>query len=88
MAIIMVPGNTPGIQIEEVYETVGHRAVNCPQIKFENVRVPTENLIGKPGDGVEIALPIVCLDRRIDRCGLRGSYATSIRDCYQLRTQR
>lgn len=55
MAIIMVPGNTPGIQIEEVYETVGHRAVNCPRIKFENVRVPTENLIGKPGDGVEIA---------------------------------
>ena len=55
MAVLMVPGNSPGITIEEVFETVGHRAVNCPRVKFENVRVRADNLIGRPGDGVEIA---------------------------------
>jgi nitroalkane oxidase len=55
MALIFVPGTAPGIKIVDVYETVGHRAVNCPRIHFENVRVPADNLIGKPGDGVEMA---------------------------------
>lgn len=32
-------------------ETIGHTAVSGPLIKFNKLRVPKENILGKPGDG-------------------------------------
>jgi nitroalkane oxidase len=52
LAIIMVPGNTPGIEIAGILDTVGHRATISPRIHFNNVRVPASNIVGKPGDGI------------------------------------
>lgn len=54
MAVIMVPGNTPGIEIVGWHDMPGHRAVDSPIIHFNDVRVPAENLLGEPGDGVEL----------------------------------
>ena len=31
---------------------IGHRAVISPRLDFTDVRVPAENILGKPGDGV------------------------------------
>jgi alkylation response protein AidB-like acyl-CoA dehydrogenase len=52
LAIIVVPGNTPGIEIAGILDTIGHRAVISPRIHFNEVRVPAGNMIGRPGDGV------------------------------------
>lgn len=52
LAIIMVPGGTPGIEIVGILDTVGHRATISPRIHFNNVRVPAANIVGKPGDGI------------------------------------
>jgi alkylation response protein AidB-like acyl-CoA dehydrogenase len=49
----MVPGDTPGIKVVDVYDKLGSRAIVTPRVHFENVRVPRENIIGKPGDGVQ-----------------------------------
>lgn len=54
LAVIVVPGSAAGITVEGVLDTVGHRAANSPRIHFENVRVPVDNIIGKPGDGIGI----------------------------------
>lgn len=54
LAVIMVPGNLPGVQVTGILDTAGHRATISPRMKFENVRVPAENIIGKPGDGIKI----------------------------------
>ncbi|MBB4425415.1 alkylation response protein AidB-like acyl-CoA dehydrogenase [Bradyrhizobium sp. CIR48] len=54
LAVIMVPGNAPGVQVTGLLDTSGHRASISPRMKFENVRVPAGNIIGKPGDGIEI----------------------------------
>ncbi|WP_061028126.1 acyl-CoA dehydrogenase [Bradyrhizobium sp. CCH5-F6] len=54
LAVIMVPGNTPGVKMTGVLDTIGHRATISPRMKFENVRVPASNIIGKPGDGLKI----------------------------------
>jgi len=51
LAVIMVPGNAPGVNVTGLLDTVGHRATISPRMKFENVRVPANNIIGKPGDG-------------------------------------
>lgn len=54
LAIIMVPGATPGIEIKGHHDMPGHRAVDSPIIDFTDVRVPAENILGKPGDGIEL----------------------------------
>lgn len=54
LSVIMVPGNTPGISVGEVYDKVGQRAVVAPRVHFDDVRVPRENIIGQPGDGVQM----------------------------------
>lgn len=52
LAVIMVPGHAPGIEIAGILDTVGHRATISPRIHFNNVRVPASNIVGKPGDGI------------------------------------
>ena len=32
-------------------DTIGHTAVSGPRIRFNNLRVPKSNILGKPGDG-------------------------------------
>lgn len=54
LAVIMVPGDTPGIRVTGLLDTIGHRATISPRISFENVRVPVSNILGKPGDGIKI----------------------------------
>lgn len=53
-AVIVVPGNSAGIKVESYIDTMGHRATVSPRITFTNVRVPAENIIGAPGDALEI----------------------------------
>ncbi len=54
LAVIMVPGATPGIEIKGHHDMPGHRAVDSPIIHFNDVRVPVENILGQPGDGIAI----------------------------------
>jgi len=51
LAVIAVPGDTPGIEVVGVYDKVGHRGVVTPAVNFTDVRVPCDNIIGSPGDG-------------------------------------
>ena len=50
LALIVVPGATPGVSVSGYLDTAGHRATVSPVMEFNNVRVPVRNLIGKPGD--------------------------------------
>jgi nitroalkane oxidase len=49
LAVIAVPGDSPGISVADVYDKLGHRGVVTPRIHFDHVRVPVANLIGQPG---------------------------------------
>ncbi|TAM10527.1 MAG: acyl-CoA dehydrogenase [Nevskiaceae bacterium] len=53
-AIIMVPGDAEGIEVTGYIDTLGHRATCSPHIAFNEVRVPVENLVGRPGQGTAI----------------------------------
>lgn len=46
----IVPTNTPGFEIVRDVETMGGRH-NHPEIKYTNVRVPRENMLGERGGG-------------------------------------
>jgi alkylation response protein AidB-like acyl-CoA dehydrogenase len=54
LAVIVVEKGTPGVEITGIIDTVGHRATISPRVEFTDVRVPAGNIIGRPGDGMEI----------------------------------
>jgi alkylation response protein AidB-like acyl-CoA dehydrogenase len=54
LAVIVVPGSAPGVQVVGYLDTAGHRAVASPRVHFHDVRVPAGNILGNPGDGQAI----------------------------------
>ncbi len=56
MSAFIVPSNTPGITVGKEEDKMGHRASNTAELFFEDVKVPSENLIAKEGMGFIIAM--------------------------------
>lgn len=57
-SMILVPTNTPGLQFIRNISIMGHPGsgwMSHSEIRFENVRVPVENLIGTEGSGFQLA---------------------------------
>ncbi|MCK2036588.1 acyl-CoA/acyl-ACP dehydrogenase [Microbacterium sp. SSW1-49] len=54
LAIIVVEKGTPGVVITGMIDTFGHVATNSPVVEFRDVRVPLSNMIGEPGDGLQL----------------------------------
>ena len=58
MSQIVVPADTPGVEIVRPIPTLGHAGrgwtTHC-EVRYTNVRVPVENTLGEPGDGFRIA---------------------------------
>jgi acyl-CoA dehydrogenase len=52
---ILVPTDTPGYEIVRVVPTMGHTGGNHCEVRYRNVRVPRENLLGERGQGFRIA---------------------------------
>lgn len=50
LSLILVPKDLPGISMVRL-PTVARRATGTNQVFFQDVRVPTENLLGDEGDG-------------------------------------
>ncbi|MEV4688408.1 acyl-CoA dehydrogenase family protein [Microbacterium sp. LWH3-1.2] len=54
LAIVVVEKGTPGVVVTGMIDTFGHVATNSPVLEFRDVRVPLSNMIGEPGDGVQL----------------------------------
>jgi len=52
---IIVPTDTPGYEIVRVVPTMGHTAGGHCEVRYNEVRVPRENLLGDRGQGFVIA---------------------------------
>lgn len=55
LSMFLVPGNTPGVIIEGAVDSVGQPGAICHYVRYENVRIPKENILGNVGDGIMIA---------------------------------
>jgi alkylation response protein AidB-like acyl-CoA dehydrogenase len=55
MSQIIVPMDTPGVNIIRAVSVMGETRGNHCEIRYENVRVPVTNVLGEPGDGFRIA---------------------------------
>ena len=79
----LVPRESPGFRIEPITDLMGLRAAGLGQLHFENVKVPTANLVGKPGFALSHVAPVGLHHGRISAaCSalglLRGCFEESI----------
>lgn len=56
ISALVVDPKSAGIEIGKKEDKMGHRASDTRGIRFNNVKVPKENMLGKPGDGWAIAM--------------------------------
>ncbi|MDP4083717.1 MAG: acyl-CoA dehydrogenase family protein [Bacillota bacterium] len=55
----IVPTNTPGVSVTSPYKKMGARASDTGQVVLHNVRIPKENLLGRPNFGMKQFLTIL-----------------------------
>ncbi|MDZ4859828.1 MAG: acyl-CoA dehydrogenase, partial [Candidatus Hydrogenedentes bacterium] len=56
ISAFIVEKSMPGFTVEHVCSFMGLKGLSNGLLRFSNVKVPKENIIGKPGDGLRIAL--------------------------------
>jgi acyl-CoA dehydrogenase len=56
ISAIVIEGKTAGIEVGKKEDKMGHRASDTRAVRFNNVKVPKENMLGKPGEGWAIAM--------------------------------
>jgi acyl-CoA dehydrogenase len=53
---VVVPTSTPGFKVGKPIPKMGHKASNTVMLRLEDVRVPLENVLGKPGEAFPLAM--------------------------------
>jgi acyl-CoA dehydrogenase len=56
ISAIIVDAKTEGIILGKKEDKMGHRSSDTRGVRFNNVKVPKENMLGKPGEGWAIAM--------------------------------
>lgn len=56
ISTFIVEKGTPGFETEHICDFTGIRGIMNGVLTFKDVKIPAENIIGKPGDGLRIAL--------------------------------
>jgi alkylation response protein AidB-like acyl-CoA dehydrogenase len=59
----IVERKSPGFAVQEVLETMGLRGLGTSIVNLDDVFVPEDNLIGNPGQGFEILLEAISVER-------------------------
>jgi acyl-CoA dehydrogenase family protein 9 len=59
MGAVIVETGWDGVEVGREMPKMGLKASSTAMVKFKNVRVPMENLLGAPGDGFKIAMTIL-----------------------------
>jgi alkylation response protein AidB-like acyl-CoA dehydrogenase len=52
----VVPCDTPGVSAGKKENKMGHRCSDTSEVIFDNVRVPSDHLLGQEGEGFKIAM--------------------------------
>ncbi len=56
LSCLVVEKDTPGLSVLRTEDKMGHRASSTAALAFEGMRVPRENLLAGPGEGLKLLL--------------------------------
>ena len=54
----LVPSDTPGVRVEPIHDLMGFRAASLAEIHFNDVELPADNLVGRPGFALSHVAPV------------------------------
>jgi len=77
ISYIIIPMSAPGIEVRPLKTMVGTASFN--EVFFEDVRVPRENLVGRPGQGWEVGRATLVHERNM--LGSTSQTETMLQNC-------
>ncbi len=83
MSAFIFPTDTPGFEVVKVYDLLGMHGTQTAQLKFNNCRIPLENLLGKENAGFQILMDE--LDK--ERTFYSGTLAGIARSAFEIATK-
>lgn len=63
LTCFMVHRESKGVSVSNPYKKMGQRAADTGQIEFRDVFVPAEDLVGRPGQGIQIGMRAIRASR-------------------------
>ncbi len=87
ISVFLVEVPTDGFSYE-VIPTMGLKGIELTRLKFDNVRVPKENLIGKEGDGAKILFKTMDISRVGIAAQALGIAEAAVEETYRYLTGR
>jgi alkylation response protein AidB-like acyl-CoA dehydrogenase len=88
LSAFIVEKNFPGVIIGPDEHKMGIKGSSTAQIYYNDVKVPVENLLGKPGEGFRIALSILHMGRIKLGANVLGAAKKAINDSVQYANER
>jgi alkylation response protein AidB-like acyl-CoA dehydrogenase len=88
ISVLILERGTPGLKVERLEEKMGHRASSTAVLTFDNCRVPRANLIGEPGDGLQLLLASLNKSRPSIAAHALGIATAAFRDMIDYTNQR
>ena len=78
LTAFLVEADRPGISIGNHEDKMGIRTSNTCDVFFDNLRVPSDHIIGKVGDGFKIAMMTLDMARPVVGAGATGISQTCV----------
>jgi alkylation response protein AidB-like acyl-CoA dehydrogenase len=83
ISTFVVEANSPGLDVVHRCQFMGLKGIGNGMLLFNNVKVPAENMIGKPGQGLKIALTTLNAGRLGIPAASAGSCKKYLLDCQE-----
>ena len=84
LSVFIIESNTPGFKPGRKEDKFGLRGCNTGELVLENCRMPRENIIGKEGDGLKVALASIS---NVGRPGITAAALGIVQACLEEATK-